>query len=203
MSITDYTFRLLLLFLPGIVSFIIIDNLTTHKSTKPIHWLLYSMLLGFLSYLPWMILAELFKATYSVPIPTQFISSLNNSKIPVNFYEILIATFFSIIWGLFIAKALNNGWFYSIASWLGVSNKFPEIDSWSHCLAKYTPTYIVVMDKETHTSYEGILDSTSDANDRDGLVLLNVTVYPQGVEPFHSEVVYLPTKMENLVIHMR
>ena len=201
MSITDYTFRLLLLFLPGIIAFIIIDNLTTHKDTKPIHWLLYSMLLGFLSYLPWMLLTEVFKSTYGMQITTQFLLSLTNSTVPINFCEILIATGSSVICGLIIAKAINMGWFYSVASWMGVSNKFPEIDSWSHCLSKYTPYWITVMDKETSTVYLGILDSSSDANDRDGIVLLNVTVIPKDSEEFHSEVVYLPTKMENLVIY--
>ena len=200
MSISDYTFRLLLLFLPGIISFIIIDNFTTHKETKTIHWILYSMILGFLSYFPWMLLTESMRLIYNVSLNTQFLLSLTDSSIPINFYEIQVATLFSVIWGVIITKALNRGWFYSLAFWMGITNKFPEIDSWSHCINRYRPNWIMVLDKESSTSYLGILDSSSDANERDGLVLLNVTVTPKNALGFHSEVVYIPTKMENLII---
>lgn len=38
MTVSDFSLKLLLLFLPGLVSFILINELSIHKETKNIHW---------------------------------------------------------------------------------------------------------------------------------------------------------------------
>lgn len=50
MTVSDFSLKLLLLFLPGLVSFILINELSIHKETKNIHWFVYSILLGLFSY---------------------------------------------------------------------------------------------------------------------------------------------------------
>ena len=44
MTVSDFSLKLLLLFLPGLVSFILINELSIHKETKNIHWFVYSIL---------------------------------------------------------------------------------------------------------------------------------------------------------------
>ena len=202
MSITDYTFRMTLLFIPGIIAFIIVDNLTIHKATKTRHWLVSSLLLGFLSYMPWMILSEVLSKKCGV-VPAQFITNLVNKDTPINLNEIFIASISSLFLGALVSKGINDRWLYKISRFFKISNKFPEIDAWANCIAIYQPSWIRIRDRENGLIYQGRLISTSDANERDGIVLEDVTVYNEyGKSLFSSEVFYIPRKMENLTIEL-
>lgn len=202
MSITDYTFRMTLLFIPGIIAFIIVDNLTIHKATKTRHWIVYSLLLGFLSYMPWMILSEVLSKKCGV-VPAQFITNLVNKDTPINLNEIFIASISALFLGAVISKGINDRWLYKISRFFKISNKFPEIDAWANCIAIYQPSWIRIRDRENGLIYQGRLISTSDANERDGIVLEDVTVYNEyGKSLFSSEVFYIPRKMENLTIEL-
>ena len=202
MSITDYTFRIILLFIPGIIAFIIVDNLTIHKTTKTQHWIVYSLLLGFLSHMPWMILSEILSKKCGVA-PVQFITNLVNKDTSINLNEILIASISALFLGAVISKGINDRWLYKISRVLKISNKFPEIDAWANCIAIYKPSWIRIRDRGNGLIYQGRLISTSDANERDGIVLEGVTVYTEDVkENFSTEVIYIPRKMENLTIEL-
>lgn len=205
MGITDFTFRLILLFIPGIISFIIIDNLTIHKETKIHHWLIYSLLLGFLSYMPWTVLIDIIQSIYDVNLPFQFVTNLINTNTTINFYEITIASITAIMWGLLFAKAINGSWLFRITTKFGISRKFTEIDAWANFLALYNPDFVRVRDLAQGYTYQGILVSSSDANDRDGIVLQDVSVYDSDNPEnplYHVEVIYIPQKMEELLVEL-
>lgn len=203
MSVTDYTFRLLLLFLPGIIAFVIIDNLTVHRETKLQHRAVYSLLLGFLSYLPWMLVSELVQYVYRIELPVQFVVSLTDRNAQINFYEIFLASVFGVVLGCVLCKALNDRWLYHLARAFRISNKFQEIDAWANCIAIYKPTWVRVRDREKKTIYDGRLISTSDPNERDGIVLEEVKVYTENSELLYEvQVIYIPNKMENLTIEL-
>jgi membrane glycosyltransferase len=53
MNFTSFTIRLLLLFLPGIISIILIDTFTIHRRWEGYKYFLYSFVLGLLCYLFW------------------------------------------------------------------------------------------------------------------------------------------------------
>lgn len=203
MQISEFTFRLILIFIPGIVSFIIIDNLTVHKKTEIHHWLIYSLLLGFMSYIPWAFLLGFINFMYKVEVPIYFLTCLTDITTPISLIEILIATFVAIVLGIIITKMIETRLLFSIASQLGVSKKFPEIDAWDNFVKVYHPKYITVRNLKEKIIYQGILVSSSDANDRDGIVLEDVTVYDEdGDELYRMKVIYIPQKMENLVVEI-
>ena len=201
MELSEYTFRLMLLFLPGIIAFIIIDNLTIHKETKLHHWVIYSFLLGFASYFPWTLLCEVHAVVYGGNSFSKFLSLLVNYDATINFYEVFIATMFSVVLGLCITKIINRRLLFKAASVLRVSDKFPEVDAWVNCLACYNPVWVRVRDIEHNRIYQGRLASTSDPTERDGIVLEETVIYnEQGVKLYQVPVVYIPKKMEDVII---
>ncbi|SEJ89836.1 hypothetical protein SAMN05660742_12272 [Propionispira arboris] len=204
MGLTDFTFRLILVFIPGIIAFVIIDNLTSHRSTQIHHWLIYSLLLGFLSYLPWGILTDITRIVYQTDIPMQFIVNLIDPKTTINFYEIIIASFIAVLWGMLLSKAINSRWLFNLCNWMGISDKFPELDAWANCIAVFKPNWIRVRDLENDLSIQGKLVSVSDANDRDGIVLENVKVYKNSTSEllYSVRVLYIPKKMDTLLIEL-
>ena len=203
MSITDYTFRLLLLFLPGIISFAIIDNYTIHRETKLQHRVVYSLLLGFCSYSIWMIFAELCSLFCHAEIPVQFITSLLHKDAEISPFEIYMVSIIAVILGGGISKAINDRKLYRIARFLHISNKFPEMDAWQNFLTHYGDReYIRVIDPEGNRCYQGKLFSASSAMDRDGIVLTYVGIYRNDTGEFlrSVEAICLPQKLDTLII---
>lgn len=76
MSISEFTVKLMVIFLPGIIAFTIIDNLTTHNKTEISHRILYSFILGFICYCPWTISCKLSNLVYKTPIVTSFSANI-------------------------------------------------------------------------------------------------------------------------------
>ena len=203
MSLSDYTIRLMLLFLPGIIAFVIVDNLTSHKKTQTHHWIIYSFLLGFMSYMCWMIFCSIMHCIFEANIQAHFLSSLTDIKESIDFYEIRNVSFIAVMEGIFLVKAKKDRWLVRLAKYFNISNKFPEIDAWENCLALYSPAWIRVRDQANDRCYQGKLVSSSDENDRDGLVLQEVSVYTeQGQLLYTVPVVYIPRKMEDLIIEL-
>lgn len=203
MQLSDFTFRLILVFLPGIIAFIIIDNLTIHKETKIHHWFVYPLLLGFLSYLPWYIIVKGVQLTYGVNLPFQFIASITDTKAQVNFSEVIIASLMAVIWGFLITKAITERYLFRFASKFNISKKFPEIDAWDNFNNIFDPEWITVRDLEKGLSFQGRLISSSDATDRDGIVLTDVKVHDAyGDFLYYVPVIYIPRKMDNLLVEI-
>ena len=203
MSLTEYSFRLLLLFLPGIIAFIIIDNLTIHQETKTQHRIIYSLLLGFLSYLLLMIFSKPIQLLFTTLPPMQFIVSLTNKDTQINFTEIFTASIIGVCLGCTLCKAINDRCLFKLAQELRISNKFQETDAWANCIATYHPVWVIIRDREQKIIYQGQLVISSDSSERDGLVLENATVYTENSESIYkTQVIYIPTKMENLIIEL-
>ena len=157
MSLTEYSFRLLLLFLPGIIAFIIIDNLTIHQETKTQHRIIYSLLLGFLSYLLLMILSKPIQLLFTTLPPMQFIVSLTNKDTQINFTEIFTASIIGVCLGCTLCKAINDRCLFKLAQKLRISNKFQETDAWANCIATYHPVWVIIRDREQNIIYQGNL----------------------------------------------
>lgn len=81
MGITEFTFKLILIFIPGIITFIIVDRLTIHREAKPHHWIIYSFLLGFLCYLCLFLVSVVVGYMIGYPIPYDFINNISDPKV--------------------------------------------------------------------------------------------------------------------------
>jgi len=203
MQLSEFTFRLILLFLPGIIAFIIVDNLTIHRETKIHHWFFYSLILGFISYAPWFLLINAVQSVYGVALPFQFVSSIINPGVSINFAEILIASMTAVILGFFITWAITKRFLFRFASFFKITNKFPEIDAWDNLINTFDPEWITVRDFENQLSFQGKLVSTSDQNDRDGIVLKDVQVFNKKAEfQYRVPLIYIPKKMDSLLIEV-
>lgn len=204
MGLSEFTFRLILIFIPGIISFIIIDNLTTHRPTKLHHWVIYSLLLGILSYMPLYIIFSVVGAVLDVNMPVQFITSIIDTKAGINFSEIIFASIYAIFFGFTFTKIINDGSAFYYAQRLGLSDKFAELDAWDRFIKKFKPEWIRIRDIERNLLFQGVLQDTSDANDRDGIILTDVSVFSDDVGKFlySTAAIYLPQKMESLLIEL-
>lgn len=200
---SEFTWRLILVFLPGIIAFIIIDNLTVHRETKVHHWFFYPLILGFLSYAPWYLLVSIVQTVYRANVPFQFIESITDIHAKVNFGEILVASGTAIILGFFITWAITKRFLFTISKYFHITDKFPEIDAWENFITNFKPQWLTVRDLDNDAIYQGKLFSASDANDRDGIVLQDVIVQNAKGEPqYWVPTMFIPRKMDRLLIEV-
>lgn len=161
MELSDFTFRIILIFIPGFISFIIIDNLTNHKEYKLYKILLYSLLLGFLCYYVYYIITLI----PGINFEFSFHNYLTDNKTPLNFKEILLASSLSIIIGFITSLLINRKFIFFIAHKLKISKKFGDVDLWSYVMNSNIQPWVVIRDIEHDLMYEGYIKVFSDSTD--------------------------------------
>jgi len=216
MGLSEFTFRLALLFIPGIISFIIIDNLTIHKETKIHHWVIYSLLLGFLAYSVLELLGLFLRSiclflniafysySYQLDTTSVFVMDIISPSTSIDYWHIVLASGIASLMGVKITKMINSRAFFYYANKKKISNKFSDLDAWGNFTRRYKPEWVRIRDAENDRCYQGILVSSSDATDRDGIILGHVDVYKNQTGEFlySTKALYLPRKMECLIIEL-
>ena len=205
MGLSAFTFRLLLLFLPGLVGFyLIVDKLTTHRSFKLHAILLYSLLHGFASYWIYGLIARLLFATTGIGTgEVQFFRAVIDETVAVNFSEVARVTGISVILGLIVAAGINHKAVYRFAHWLHITRKFGDLDVWAFLMTSpdILP-WVIVRDLEHDLMYVGYVQLFSDSGEPDELFLRDVSVYQNSTaeEWYKTPAVYLPQSRRDLVI---
>jgi hypothetical protein len=199
MSISDFSLKLLLLFLPGLVSFIVIDNLSTHRETKNIHWFVYSIILGLVSY------SLLYMIELKAGITIAFWSTLVDSEKIIHYDEIMYSTIIGLVLGILLTFAINHGWFFRFFSGLRITQKHGYPDTLSYMLGLYNAQYLTVTDWEKEIRIVGELVAVSENIDqRDELVLQNCSVYnlDSGEKLYDIPVFYLAQNFDKITIEI-
>lgn len=176
MDISEFAFRLFLLFLPGIIAFLIVDALTVHSKTSPFFAALESGILGLVCYLAYYGLTVIFD------LPFTFIAAISDNAVEVEPLEILISTALSIPIGFAVAAVIYHKLLFKLAALLHVSKKISDPGVWSHVMALDPKTvdtqWVSIIDEDKQLLYHGFLQFYSDNNDVDNeFFLRNVDVY--------------------------
>ena len=195
MTVSDFSMKIVLLFLPGIVSFIIIDNLSNHRQTKTIHWFMYSMLLGFASY-----------AILKVMWPTIHFWEFLITRDPIsNYDEIILAIIVGILLGCLLTCAINHSFFFTLCSALQLTTRQGTPDTFSYMMSLYKFKYLTVTDWEKRIQIVGELTAVSESTDnRDEIILQNATVYSldHGYKLYDIDVIYIAQDFSKLSIEI-
>lgn len=202
MDLSELSLRIVLIFLPGMTSFLVVDNLTNHKETKLHNILIQSFILGFLCYFAYYIVVLFVGATICPGLNFNFFNVLVN-KSDINFKEIVFVTLISIPVGLFVVRIINYKILFRIARFLRISDKYANVDVWSYLMEFGDPTcWVVIRDRSADIVYEGWVNVYSDSTERDEIFLRDVKVYNNSTAEMLYETpgVYLSRKREDLSI---
>jgi len=179
MNLTDVTFKLLFLFLPGIISLIVIDTLTVHKKWDKFRYFLYSFVLGIINYSVWFLLSKIRLLDIG---GFYFLSNIFTvGKLDAK--EVALVTLcMSVPVGLALTFMINRKFIFRVARFLGVSSKIGDIDIWSYifnAVEQEKIDWVVIRDYEIDKMYEGWVASysSSDIKGKDELFLIDVKVY--------------------------
>lgn len=202
MELSEFTFRVILIFVPGLISFLIIDKLTIHKDFKIHQIIISSLILGFLCYFSYYLMLPLIKIALKNDVKFSFLKVLVDKNATINFKEITIVTILSIPIGFLFTFLLNYKVLFRVAHKLKISKKFGDLDIWSYIMNSKIPEWVVIRDLENDLMYEGWIEAFSDSTGVDELFLRDVKVYKNSTaeECYEIPGLYLPRKRENLII---
>lgn len=198
MTLSEFTLRIILIFLPGLIALIIVEQLTVHKEVKPYRFFIDSLILGFLCYLIYYPISQVpfFNLNF------YFIRSLSDNKFPLDFTEIFIAIFLSIPLGFIISLLSNRKILHRFAQKLKITKKFGDLDVWSYIMNSEIPEWVVIRDIENDLMYQGWIQAYSDPPEKDELFLRDVKVFINSTaqELYNVPGLYFPRKRENITI---
>lgn len=178
---TEFTIKLLFLFLPGIIATLVIDVLTSHRKRNIFYFIIYSFVFGTLSYLILNIFIKtnnwiVEKRGYSPTWNSKFLDAVYNSDISLNTNEVLSSSIIGIIVGLFTVYIINHKLVYRIAKKFKISNKHGDGDIWEYVFSSADVEWVVIRDEEG-IIYQGSVTAYSEKDEKRELLLSNVRVY--------------------------
>lgn len=203
MVFSDFALRIILLFIPGIIALLIIDRLTSHRSLKVFQWVIYSLLLGFSSYVfYYLIILFLGKLCPSNEYTFSFFRALTDKDITLEFGEIILVTGLSIIIGFIFVYLINYTVLHRIAQKIKASKKFGDYDVWGYLMNSDQIYKVIVRDRENDLMYYGRIKAFSDACIKDELFLKDVRVYRNSDAEMLYKMpgIYISKKRENLIL---
>lgn len=211
MNITEFTFRILIIFFPGIIAYFITNALTIHRKGETYHFLIIrSFVLGLLSYvilyflnLLYGIIVSYFGVDHEFAIQIFTVSS--GGKPSVSYTEIIWATILAIPMSFVLALAQNKKWLNRVAKRMKVTQKMGDIDLWNFVLESPETEWIVVRDIKYNLAYQGRIQGFSGTFNENELFLRDVLVLQNdtGENLYEVDALYLSRDPKDLTIEFK
>lgn len=201
MGLTDFTLRIILIFLPGITAFMIVERLTSHEKFKIHEIILNTFTIGFSCYLLYSAIIKGINLFSDLKIEISFLEALINKNSSLNFNEIVFVVILALPVGFFISYLANHNFIYRFARTLKITNKFGKNSVWSFLMESEIPGWIVIRDSKNDLIYEGWIKAYSDDYTKDELLLEEVCVYENSTSRklYEVEKLYLCRNKNELV----
>jgi hypothetical protein len=206
-GITEFSIRILLLFLPGVICSYLVDTLTIHPPREPIFFVIRALVLGFASYfLYWATIHGLHLLQIRfLPDHVSFLKALEGTNAPIDFHEIL----YVCITSLFISLGMTVESTYKLThrffGFLKVTRKFGELDVWGFALNSKDVEWVTVRVFSEDLVYDGWINAFSDDGKDAELLLRDVSVYRNSTGEFLYEVgaIYLSPDRKAVSLEFR
>jgi len=207
MEISQFAFKLLLLFFPGIICVFTLDLLTIHYKREKTDFFLLAFVLGITSYfLYWGIIRLLcFIWPCAVSENVAFLATLTSSKVDFSYGEIAKVTIVAVVIGLILNVFSWEQWHLKIARKLNLTRKIGELDIWGHFFNREDIVWITIRDHKNDLIYDGWVQAFSDDSKEAELVLNDVSVYKNstGQRLYQVGALYLSRNRNEISIECR
>ena len=205
MDLSNIAFQLILILIPGIISTLLVKELTITKNWDSFKITIFTILFSGINYIALQALynlffycrSKLYDQTYNYHSLKVWASLDEKAIIPFN--EILYASILSIIIGFISAKIIQDKLIYSLSKKLKVSHKFGEENLFYHFMRDKETTEIYIKDISKNLVYHGVLSFYSESPSIREIVLKNVNVYSYVDSKFYynSPKIYLSENIQN------
>jgi len=202
--LSEFTFRLALLFFPGIISAILVEKLVTTQTWSDFRFALNALVLGLSCYMFYALgLAAILQHW---PPNVSLFSALGNGQ-PISYEEVLTVTAIAPLIAFAVSYVIDHHWLNRFAKRWGISKRFGDRDVWSYTFnsSDISNYWVVVRDFDRDLAFEGWANAYAETADENEILLTDVKVYRSSSSEFLYEIesVYLKRKKDDLTIEFR
>lgn len=175
MNISEFSIRIIVLLLPGIIATALLQMLTTKGKIENREFIVYSIIFGFLSY--WLV--EKIVCKY-INMKNHFFDVLLNNSLSIDINEVFTASLFGIGIGIVASYVSNSNMIYKIASFIKITTNSGNVDVWSEKFEnsnKSCNCHVGIYNKNDNLFYYGWPHNYSVKVNKRELLLTNVKVY--------------------------
>ena len=190
------------MFLPGLISFLIINTLTSHYKRNVFEVIMFSLLLGFLNYVVLdTILFYLSNYMFNIKAPLYVFCTILNQAITPDINKITVASVLAIPFGFILTGIINTKIIYIFANFFKLSKHHGSVNVFSCLMNNRGNQYVVIRDRENNRMYQGWIEYYPDKTDKEGIFLRDVSVYKNtsGKRIYDIDGIYLPD-LGNLIM---
>lgn len=206
MEISTLTIKIIIILIPGLISYIIYKRITVRNSKKTdFQSVINSILLGFITYVILQIgnLALCFSANClggNYVYPLEIFKTIGKESIPYD--EVIYATLIGIILAYFLAFMDSNNWINKTAIFIKASSKWNDDNLYTIYLNNNGTDWVYIRDIKNNLTYSGLVSIFSEKENQKEIVLNDVTVYsyPESVLLYSVPSIYLNFCNENIII---
>ena len=204
MGISEFTLRIILLFLPGIISNLVLEHLTIIKDKGVFRFSIRALILGFLSYFAYYLLALFITSLFGKPdVQIGFFNALQSAGSKIDFAEVAWVCIISVTLAAILSFALNRKFFIKGASILGLIREIPELNVWEHAFsASRGRNWVVIRDIKNDFMYQGWVNARSDTAHENELFLREVVVFAcsTGEELYKAPGLFISRNKDDLTV---
>lgn len=179
MDVSSLTVKIIVLLLPGIVAALLVEKITVHKAWGQFRFLLYSIVLGAISYAILSVVVDIYNLSVSTRyhVTLTFWQSLFSTTQAVNPLEVIFSVVTSILIAVLASVAITKNWVIRVARMAKFTEKYGDESLYYFSLNSPEISWVWVKLAEEGLLYEGWRESFSeDANVRE-ILLRSVKVY--------------------------
>lgn len=201
---------LVVVLFPGILATVLADKLTVHSKWRSFKYILYSLVLGVLSYaLLQLIVYARDIWTYACTSDLKWtqlgiwkVAYSGTTGIPA--WEVVSAVLVALPLALLVSACIQHKWLTRLGAWLRITDKFGDENLYTFFLNTREVDWVYVRDPDNDLTYQGRVFSFSE-NDQtrtQELVLYEVTAYryKDSAELYSVPTVYLSKSMGKFII---
>lgn len=202
---------IVIILFPGILATIISDKVTVHNTRwDSFKFGMYSFVLGASCYILLQIVTYSFDLIFSMFIGFNHIewshlevwSIITNTETKIKLLELFQAILLALPVAFFASYLINHKIFNKLSKKLHISNKYGDENLFSYYLTSNDIDWVYVRDIENNLTYQGRVDSYSENDKIQEIVLYNVTVfsYDESDELYSLPSIYLCKSMGKFII---
>lgn len=206
MGVSEFAFKLLILFLPGILCSYVVDIFTNHKQRTQFQFLVNSFVYGLFAYgIFWFLVNNVGCVVGLDENSVNFISYLQDKNHSISFHEIFYVCIVAVVLGAAITFIHTHKLHFRLFRALKITRKFGELDVWGYLMNSDDVSWVTVRDVANNLMYDGWVQAFSDNGSDTEVLLGDVRVYENGSGNFLYEVSsqYLSLDRKNVVIEIR
>jgi hypothetical protein len=208
MEISEFTFRLLIIGMPGILCYFLLGRLIRWREKDTALTIMCIFLLGGISYLLYSVYHAYLAYCYGLPITLTPVQTVFSIKAEISGVHILGASITSFYLSLLLSFIHKKKLFNQVAQVMLVTNRYGDEDVWDHFhnspFSERNDGWMYFRDYKKDLLYYGFLSTWSETEELREVVLLQADVFKNdtGEYLYSADKIYLARQPDDLSVEV-